>query len=575
MADFKMFDLARMKTDLIRIYRECTQRRLLQGAKWASEMFSCLDVEIDVPALLQVSESQDFWCEFDKYCLATSYFDLKEYSRAANVVESCSSRKAYFIHVYARYLADEKCKLDNASDSLGSTDLLDNETLKILRNELSKKKANKELDGFGLYLYGVILRKLDLVKDAMGVFVEAVNKEPLHRGAWQELALLITDRETLQSLQLPDHWSKQLFLAYVYLELQLNEEALKIYQQFLENGFAKCNYIVSQIAVCYHNKKEMDQAVTAFSELQKMDPYRVENMDIFSNLLYVKEMRADLARLAHQCCDIDKYRVETCCVIGNYYSLRSQHEKAVLYFQRALKLNPHYLSARTLIGHEFMEMKNISAAIQAYRLAIEVNKRDYRAWYGLGQTYEILKMPSYSLYYFRQAQQLRPNDSRMLVALGDCYANLERLQEAKKCFWKAHSIGDVEGMALIKLATLYEKLQEDEQAAFAYTDYITEMERQGGENVKEQSRAYKYLAHFYLKRRMLDDAYTAAQKCYEFTETREEAKALLKQIQNLRSQLDEPKLDDSYDSLMMERLRGPEHTPLGRISPMNLRFTPD
>ena len=39
-----------------------------------------------------------------------------------------------------------------------------------------------------------------------------------------------------------------------------------------------------------------------------------------------------------------------------------------------------------------------------------------------------------------------------------------------------------------------------------------------GENVKEQSRAYKYLAHFYLKRRMLDDAYTAAQKCYEFTE---------------------------------------------------------
>lgn len=29
-------------------------------------------------------------------------------------------------------------------------------------------------------------------------------------------------------------------------------------------------------------------------------------------------MRADLAHLAHRCCDIDKYRVETCCVIGKF-----------------------------------------------------------------------------------------------------------------------------------------------------------------------------------------------------------------------------------------------------------------
>jgi tetratricopeptide (TPR) repeat protein len=101
-----------------------------------------------------------------------------------------------------------------------------------------------------------------------------------------------------------------------------------------------------------------------------MDPYRLDNLDTYSNLLYVQEMKTQLADLAHKVVLVDKYRVETCCVIGNYYSLRSDHPKAVLYFRRALKLNPQFLSAWTLMGHEYMEMKNTNAAIQSYRHAI-------------------------------------------------------------------------------------------------------------------------------------------------------------------------------------------------------------
>jgi anaphase-promoting complex subunit 8 len=183
-----------------------------------------------------------------------------------------------------------------------------------------------------------------------------------------------------------------------------------------------------------------------------MDPYRLDNLDTYSNLLYVQEMKTQLADLAHKVVLVDKYRVETCCVIGNYYSLRSDHPKAVLYFRRALKLNPQFLSAWTLMGHEYMEMKNTNAAIQSYRHAIEINSRDYRAWYGLGQTYEILKMYFYCLYYYKQAQQLKPNDSRMIIALGETYEKLEKTENALKCYYKACTVGDIEGQALIKLA---------------------------------------------------------------------------------------------------------------------------
>ncbi|XP_065925789.1 cell division cycle protein 23 homolog isoform X2 [Magallana gigas] len=109
---------------------------------------------------------------------------------------------------------------------------------------------------------------------------------------------------------------KHFFLGHIYLELQLNEEGLKIYQHLMDKGFVKSSFIVSQVAMAYNNMREVYMTVNAFTELTKMDPNRLENMDYFSNTLYIKEMRADLAHLAHRCCDIDKYREETCVVIG-------------------------------------------------------------------------------------------------------------------------------------------------------------------------------------------------------------------------------------------------------------------
>lgn len=46
--------------------------------------------------------------------------------------------------------------------------------------------------------YGVILKKLDLREDALEVMQEAVNKEPLHWGAWLELSSLCTDKEVVR-----------------------------------------------------------------------------------------------------------------------------------------------------------------------------------------------------------------------------------------------------------------------------------------------------------------------------------------------------------------------------------------
>lgn len=66
---------------------------------------------------------------------------------------------------------------------------------------------------------------------------------------------------------------------------------------------------------------DVDTAIETFKRIIEEDPYCLDNMDTYSNLLYVKEMKVELAYLAHRATEIDKYRLETCCIVGELMSL--------------------------------------------------------------------------------------------------------------------------------------------------------------------------------------------------------------------------------------------------------------
>ena len=285
------------------------------------------------------------------------------------------------------------------------------------------------------------------------------------------------------------------FCVHVFLENQANENAITIIERLIHGTegpspgpdemstggdsadesrgmFVDSPYLQSHLAVAHYNMRDFDAAQHIFSALMERDPRRLDRMDVYSNILYVKEDRVGLSQLAHRAVRVDKYRPETCCVVGNYYSLRGRHERAVVYFQRALKLDRTYLSAWTLMGHEFVEMKNTAAAVEAYRRAVDINPRDYRAWYGLGQTYEILNMPLYALFYYRRSASLRPYDARMWCAVGGCLLSLDRRGDAVRTYERAVSSGDAEGVATRRLAALYREDGDAEGAAGCYLRHL-------------------------------------------------------------------------------------------------------
>ncbi len=540
-----MNELLLMRNDLMQSYIQSNVRGLKQSAKWSAELLFSLKNTIDSNSIEDKNQMNDkIGVELidimvninsdQKYLLAKSCFDLNEYERSAHFTKDSVTKESKFLYFYSRYLSAEKKRLDRMTET---NCMASDSCIKLfsdLKNELQElysKDNQMRDDSYLLYVYGIVLLKLELNWEAIDILSKSIRLDPLNWCSWHQLSLIIDEKSQLDAIDLPNHWFKKLFLGAVYLELQLNEEALTIYKSLLDS-FNSCNYILSQIAIANHNLRDVDAAIDLFREIRKSDPARLDAMDIYSNLLYVKDMRTELSSLAHAANNIDPFRVETCCCIANFYSLRSQHPKAVVYFSRALQLNPRHLSAWTLMGHEYMEMKNTGAAIQAYRSAIKCNKRDYRAWYGLGQTYEILKMPAYCLYYYSVAHCLRPNDSRMMIATGETLEKLERHYDAIKCYWKAG------GIALFKLASLYEKLHEENKAAAAFSDFVTRSSNvetadsvQLSTSSADLAHAYKFLANYHLNRNEFKLAQNAAQKCTQFQESRDEGKSLLKEIQ--------------------------------------------
>lgn len=62
--------------------------------------------------------------------------------------------------------------------------------------------------------------------------------------------------------------------------------------------------------------QDFGQAEAQFEKILALDPYRIDDIDVFSNILYVTDNRLKLSRLAHEFLALDKDRPEVCCLVG-------------------------------------------------------------------------------------------------------------------------------------------------------------------------------------------------------------------------------------------------------------------
>lgn len=519
---------------------DCRERGLYEAAAWSAQQLNALPAETRACSNSLAGPLSD--PETDDFLLAKSLFDCREYQRCAHHLDraEATDTKSLFLKSYALYLAGERRKHEEKielSGTLGKVDV-QNRMLESLESDLAKLRSDDRADGFCLYVYGLVLADRDKKDLAKEVLAESVTLYACNWSAWKALLDVCKEWDDVSSLRLPDHAARDFFFAAMSLELHWNGEALSRMAKLSEQ-FPRSDYLMLKAATAHYNMRKMDEAQELFEDLISHDEYQLDGMDIFSNILYMKEDFAGLSHLAHRAVIIDKYRPETCCIIGNYYSLKGQHEKAVVYFQRALKLDPDCLEAWTLIGHEYVEMKNPNAAIEAYRRAVDLNPRDFRAWYGLGQTYEMLVMPYYALYYFRRAAQLRPYDARMWVAMGQCYAhdNLKCYDAAAKCYRRAVTSGDHENIVLHKLAELYKLMNQFDAAFSCYKQNLEHIDQQNDVG-QDGIDALTFMADYCVKKKRLSEAEMYAMRLQDFGgPAKDKGRQIMEQIQRCKPTL--------------------------------------
>ncbi|XP_065507012.1 cell division cycle protein 27 homolog isoform X3 [Caloenas nicobarica] len=217
------------------------------------------------------------------------------------------------------------------------------------------------------------------------------------------------------------------------------KEAINILSHLPSHHY-NTGWVLCQIGRAYFELAEYMQAERIFSEVRRIENYRVEGMEIYSTTLWHLQKDVALSVLSKDLTDMDKNSPEAWCAAGNCFSLQREHDIAIKFFQRAIQVDPNYAYAYTLLGHEFVLTEELDKALACFRNAIRVNSRHYNAWYGLGMIYYKQEKFSLAEMHFQKALDINPQSSVLLCHIGVVQHALKKSEKALDTLNKAINI---------------------------------------------------------------------------------------------------------------------------------------
>ncbi|XP_015678739.1 cell division cycle protein 27 homolog [Protobothrops mucrosquamatus] len=199
-------------------------------------------------------------------------------------------------------------------------------------------------------------------------------------------------------------------------------------------------WVLCHIGRAYFELAEYMQAERIFSEVRRIENYRVEGMEIYSTTLWHLQKDVALSVLSKDLTDMDNNSPEAWCATGNCFSLQREHDIAIKFFQRAIQVDPNYVYAYTLLGHEFVLTEELERALSCFRNAVRMNPRHYNAWYGLGMIYSKQEKFSLAEMHFQKALYINPQSSVLLCHIGIVQHALKKSEKALESLNKAINI---------------------------------------------------------------------------------------------------------------------------------------
>ncbi|KAI8634594.1 tetratricopeptide [Xylariaceae sp. FL1651] len=223
---------------------------------------------------------------------------------------------------------------------------------------------------------------------------------------------------------------------YLALSQYRSMDALAAYTS-LPRTHQDTPWVLSQVGRAYYEQASYAEAEKYYRRLRILSPTRLEDMEVYSTILWFLKRETDLSFLAHELVDSSWHSPQAWCALGNAWSLARDHEQALRCFKRATQLNPKFAYAFTLQGHEHVSNEEYEKALTAYRLAISADRRHYNAYYGIGRVYE--KLGSYDKAYthFHSASVINPTNAVLICCIGNVLEKQRQIVQALQYFSKA------------------------------------------------------------------------------------------------------------------------------------------
>ncbi|CAM1502916.1 Fc.00g076920.m01.CDS01 [Cosmosporella sp. VM-42] len=196
-------------------------------------------------------------------------------------------------------------------------------------------------------------------------------------------------------------------------------------------------WVLAQMGRAHYEQAAYAEAEKYFRKMRVQAPSRLEDMEVYSTILWHLRRETDLSFLAHELVDSSWHSPQAWCALGNAWSLARDHEQALRCFKRATQLDPKFAYAFTLQGHEHVTNEEYDKALTAYRQAISADRRHYNAYYGIGRVQERLGAYDKAYTHFHAAQCINPNNAVLICCIGTVLEKQKQIMPALQAYTKA------------------------------------------------------------------------------------------------------------------------------------------
>jgi anaphase-promoting complex subunit 3 len=230
--------------------------------------------------------------------------------------------------------------------------------------------------------------------------------------------------------------TKRLANGYYHLSRFQCDEALQALSS-LPAAHQGTPWVLALMGRAHYEQASYPEAEKFFRKMRVQAQSRLQDMEVYSTILWHLKRETDLSFLAHELVDSAWHSPQAWCALGNAWSLARDPEQALRCFKRATQLDPKFAYAFTLQGHEHVANEEYDKALTAYRQAIAADRRHYNAYYGIGRVQERLGAYDKAYTHFHAAQAINPNNAVLICCIGTVLEKQKQIVPALQAYTKA------------------------------------------------------------------------------------------------------------------------------------------